>query len=80
MKNVLVEVYGENLRNFSAQGKRQNDHPGIDKKLFKSLHEWIQRVTNETVTTLDFISEINKITCNKRKSILNKNVSPCEGK
>ncbi|XP_043477538.1 uncharacterized protein LOC122508324 isoform X2 [Leptopilina heterotoma] len=71
VKNTLVEVFGGNLKHFSASGKRCS-RPAIDYRLIKGLHGWVNEVSKDAVTLAVLNIYINKIISNKRKYIVEK--------
>ncbi|XP_067210839.1 putative uncharacterized protein DDB_G0291812 isoform X2 [Linepithema humile] len=66
VRETLLDVYGASIVNYSATGKR-GSRPGIDYKLFKGLHEWVNQKSSKPVSTKMLIDYINKMASNKRK-------------
>ncbi|XP_074110416.1 uncharacterized protein LOC141534758 [Cotesia typhae] len=67
VKETLLEVYGDELRNYSAKGTR-GDFPGINIELYRALYDWACSINNSVVIPdNDFAEHINILTANKRK-------------
>ncbi|XP_033231778.1 uncharacterized protein LOC117182782 [Belonocnema kinseyi] len=65
-REVLLEVYGNTLANYSATGKR-GGRQSINPMLFKGLFEWANRAAAGMLPKKKFITHINKTAANKRK-------------
>ncbi|KAK0158080.1 hypothetical protein PV327_011148, partial [Microctonus hyperodae] len=66
VREVLLDVYGSSLSNYSATGKKSS-RPGINHQLFKGLYDWINSVSPVPISKTMFINAINKAASNKRK-------------
>ncbi|XP_074109325.1 uncharacterized protein LOC141534083 [Cotesia typhae] len=73
VKEALLEIYGENLKNYSAKGTRGSSL-GINVQLYRALYDWASLLANgEVIADADFRDHINKLTTNKKKG--KKNIS-----
>ncbi|KAH0546670.1 hypothetical protein KQX54_013399 [Cotesia glomerata] len=67
---VILEVYGDNIGNFSANGKRGCEYPSIDSNFFEALFSWVKsKFTTEKITKQSYSSVINGIAWKKRTKI-----------
>ncbi|KAH0534974.1 hypothetical protein KQX54_011162 [Cotesia glomerata] len=66
IKEALLEVYGNQLKNYSAKGTRGGS-PGINVELYRALYDWASSVTSEVILDGDFTDVINTLTANKKK-------------
>ncbi|KAK0170473.1 hypothetical protein PV327_011420 [Microctonus hyperodae] len=66
VREVLLDVYGSSLSNYSATGKKSK-RPGINHQLFKGLYDWINSVSPLPISKTTYINAINKAGTNKRK-------------
>ncbi|XP_051168796.1 uncharacterized protein LOC127286417 [Leptopilina boulardi] len=69
VREVLLEVYGANLKNFCALGKRGSLRPPINHQLFVGLYEWASRKAQEYkefISRKEYVDLINKTAANKR--------------
>ncbi|KAH0546536.1 hypothetical protein KQX54_011226 [Cotesia glomerata] len=67
IRETLDEVYGENICNFSAKGKKKQSRPAIDHNLYKGLLYRAREMTNKTVAEKAVVKCINQHCVNKRK-------------
>ncbi|XP_044578958.1 altered inheritance of mitochondria protein 44-like [Cotesia glomerata] len=63
---TIDEVYGKEIKNFTAIGRNSQTRRGINKKLYKGLYNWVKKI-DQSVTPDKFIKKINDIARNERK-------------
>ncbi|CAD6213038.1 GSCOCG00011082001-RA-CDS [Cotesia congregata] len=68
VKETLLEVYGDTIKNYSAKGVRGGS-PGINPELYRALYDWATTVTDEEcILDSQFAECVNQVTRNKRKA------------
>ncbi|CAG5093241.1 Protein of unknown function [Cotesia congregata] len=69
VKEALLEIYGDSLKNYSAKGRRGGS-PGINTELYRALYDWASSLVNdEQITDADFVDNILRLTYNPPQTI-----------
>ncbi|CAG5090443.1 Protein of unknown function [Cotesia congregata] len=66
VKTTLLEIYGNDLKKYSAKGTR-GGCPPINVELYRALYDWASSQVEKIILEDEFVDYINDLTANKRK-------------